>query len=131
MKNYDFICPNRHVFEVTYHREFTRDDTWPCPDCGETSEWTPSINIGAFSAGLWHGGRVDGINSASSLREWEKEHVIYEPGLDQMADSNLKQRISRETEEIKEGVRHHVAQLAKIESQEQRDKYVTDHKQSA
>lgn len=138
MKIYDFRCPQNHVFEVVYDQEqFAREDQRACPSCKQSAEWAPSINIGAFSAGLWTGQRVEGINNMSgpaggkgsgmSLREWEREHVLMEPGLDQMADENMKRRQRKETDEIKSGVRHHARNLLKIKSQEGHENYVRDH----
>lgn len=132
MKHYDFRCENGHVFEVTYDKPFHADDLWACPECEEPAEWSPaSINIGAFSAALWTGERVPGITTATSLREWEKEHVIEEPGLEAVAKENLSRRMKKETEEIKDGVRHHARNLLKIKSEEQRSNYVRDHKPAA
>ena len=128
MKNYDFRCDNGHVFEVMYDQEFHRDDRWQCPLCSSPAEWAPSINIGAFSAKLWTGEAIAGVDSTTSLRQWEEEHVPYDPANEDYAKRKLKERLSAKDETVKESVRHHVRNLMRIKEPEQRSNYVRDHK---
>lgn len=131
MKRYDFRCENNHVFEVCYDSwcDFHRDDRYGCPECGSIAEWSPTvIQIGEFSAGLWTGERIHGVDSASSLREWEREHCVYDPANDAYAKRKLEERIAEKDEEVKQTARHHVRNLLRIKEKEQRSNYVRDHK---